>query len=302
MARILITGGSGLLAVNWALKRRKHDKIHLGLHHRNVKIDEVETALIDFNDPIKLEALIYDIEPNVIIHTAAMTNVDSCETDPQQAFNINRDAAEFIAKIAHNHNIEFVHISTDHLFDGLTAMLDETALPNPINNYGKSKFEGEQAVINACPDALILRVNFFGWGPPYRQAFSDWIINSLRSGEPITLYDNVFFTPFYIGVIIDACHDLIAQHAKGIYHLTSSNRLSKYEFGIKLADVFGLDKDLIAHGEYIVGTGTPRPLDMSLDNSKALQKLSLEHMPIDASIAELKANEHIKTLLSSIEQ
>ena len=299
---ILITGGSGLLAVNWAVQRREFDQIHIGLHKRQIKLEGVETASIDFDNLIKFAALINDIQPDVIIHTAAMTNVNDCETDPEQAFKVNRDTAELAAKIANDRNIAFVHISTDHLFDGSTAMLDETALPNPLNNYGKSKFEGEQAVINACPDALIFRVNFFGWGPSYRPSFSDWIINSLRSNQTITLYDNVFFTPLYTGEVIDACHGLINQRAKGIYHLTSSNRLSKHKFGIKLADVFGLDKDLITRGEYIAGAGIPRPLDMSLDNSKLLRQLSLKHMPIDASIAELRSGEHIKATLFSIEQ
>ena len=145
--RLLITGGSGLLAVNWAWARRRDNDIWLELHRRRIELDGVTTCVLD--DPARLDARIDDIAPDVIIHTAGMTNVDACEAATSEALAVNRDLAQRYAAIARHRNIAFVHISTDHLFDGRHQMLDETAPCLPINSYGHSKWLGERAVMEA---------------------------------------------------------------------------------------------------------------------------------------------------------
>ena len=225
-----------------------------------------------------------------------MTDVDACEADQKAAVALNCDLAAMYAKVAYDHGLRFVHISTDHLFDGLQPMLDENTPCMPINNYGFSKWLGEKAVLKAHQDALILRVNFFGWGPAYRHSFSDWIMGKLKSDIPITLYDNVYFTPLYVGDMIDLAHQLIDKNVSGIYNLTSSDRLSKFDFGLKVAAKFGLNSDLIARAPYDTLCGVPRPLDMSLDNTKVRRLLGIDDLRIDEAIADLKYNEPLKKL------
>lgn len=295
--RLLITGGSGLLAVNWAAARRHIDEIWLGLNNRQISMENTKAISLRGG----LNHAIVTANPDIIINTAAMTNVDGCEADEKQAIAINCDLAATYAKIAYDHGLPFVHISTDHLFDGRQCMQDETAPCLPINSYGHSKWLGERAVLKAHPDALILRVNFFGWGPIYRPSFSDWILNSMAQGTVVTLYQNVYFTPLYVGDVVDLAHRLIAKNAKGIYHLTSSDRLSKYDFGLKLAAMFELDANLITPRSYNPKKGIPRPLDMSLDNAKALHYLRIGRLDIDSAIIALASNKSIKTAFSSID-
>ena len=130
-------------------------------------------------------------------------------------------------------------------------------------------------------------------------------MNSLASGTPITLYDNVFYTPLYTGQLIDCAHQLLDQNAKGIYHLTSSDRLSKYDFGMKLAKAFNHDQGLITRGAYNPDNGIPRPLDMSLSNSKLLHSLGVASPPpsltTDDAITALKADETLRSTFSSID-
>lgn len=296
--RLLITGGSGLLATNWAAMRGHHDDIWLGLHNRHISMDNVQT--ISINDG--LNRAINAVAPDVIIHTAAMTDVDACEAAGAKAMSVNRDLAETFAKAAYDNGLHFVHISTDHLFDGKESMMNETASCSPLNKYGYSKWLGEKAVLKAHPDALIVRVNFFGWGPTYRPSFSDWILNNLSNKSTITLFDNVYFTPLYIRQLIEAAHGLIDRKAYGIYHLTSCDRVSKYEFGIRLAHAFGHDQNLITRGSYDCDNFVPRPLDMSLSNTKVLKELGISHLKLDDAIDALKADELMQTTFSSIDQ
>ena len=207
--RLLITGGSGLLAVNWAASRKHQDDVWIGLNQRCIRIEN--TRSITLADGLDLA--IKFVKPDLIIHTAAMTNVESCEADKKKALAINCDLAKNYAKSARDHDLPFIHISTDHLFNGLQPMVNETWPCSPINNYGYSKWLGELAVLEAHPNALIVRVNFFGWGPPYRPSFSDWILDNLSQNSEITLYKNVYFTPLYVGDVISLTHQLIDQDA-----------------------------------------------------------------------------------------
>lgn len=299
--RILITGGSGLLAVNWALCRRKEDEVWLGLHQKVVNIPDINTVMVDLPSETNMERLIGEMSPDLIIHTAGITDVDKCEEHTETAWRVNAEYAGVIAKTASAHNKKFIHISTDHLFDGRTPFMTENDLPNPVNIYGASKLAAERLISAENPDALILRMNFFGWGTNYRRSFSDWILDSLWQHQRITLYDNVIFSPLYVTEIVNAAHQLLASGSTGIFNLASSDAISKYDFGIKLANKFCLDKNLINHGSYDEKVGIARPLDMSLDNKKFLDQCGIGALSIDRSIALLYQDSEKKNLLRNIE-
>ena len=301
MRRILITGGSGLLGGNWALARAGIDEVVLGLNKRSINLSPATTVDIALDNKELLARQLDEIKPDFVVHAAAITSVEACENNPEAAYAINAGYAGLMAGLCSEANIGFVQISTDHLFDGRQPLLDEQASTCPLNAYGRSKASAENLVLEAHPSALIVRVNFFCWGPQYRSSFSDWIVNALQNGSPVTLYDNVFFTPLYAGQIIDICHQLVDGGATGIYHLSSSDRISKFDFGMRLARVFDLDLSLIARGTYS-DDEVARPLDMSLDNRKVRDRLNIVSLPIDASIAMLKEQEYIKLLLSEIDR
>lgn len=299
--RVLITGGSGLLAVNWALCRRKKDEVWLGLHRRVINIPATKTVMVGLPSEANIKHLINKVSPDLIIHTASITDVDKCEAHEETALRVNADYAGMIAKTASANNKKLIHISTDHLFDGKTPFMTETDVPNPLNTYGASKLAAERLISNENPEALILRVNFFGWGPNYRRSFSDWILASLWQNQRITLYDNVIFSPLYVTEIVSAAHLLLVAGATGIFNLASSDAISKYNFGIKLAEQFNLDKNLIDRGFYDEKKEIARPLDMSLNNRKFLNQCGIDALPINRSIALLHREFEKKELLGNIE-
>lgn len=188
--------------------------------------------------------------------------------------------------------IPLVHISTDHLFDDSATLFSEDDVPAPLNVYGRTKAQGEEAVLAANPRALAVRTNFFGWGPRFRRSFSDTIIGSLRAGDPILLFDDVFFTPILMDNLIQAVHRLVAVQANGVFHTVGEERLSKYEFGLGIAQVFGLDAGLVQRGKFADRPGlVQRPRQMGLDNTKMRHLLGAPVGRVEEQLRRLAAIE-----------
>jgi dTDP-4-dehydrorhamnose reductase len=272
--RILITGGSGLLALNWAWAMRDQWQVILGTHKHMVKLDGTTSYKLDLDDPQNLSRQIDQLEPDLIVHTAGLTSVDLCENDPLLARHINAELAQNIAQIVADRNIQLIHISTDHLFSNGHSFYTEEDATQPLNEYAVSKLLAEDWVRQMCPSSLIVRTNFFGWGHAQRQSFSDWIIYNLRAGNELSLFDDVYFTPILADVLATSAHDLISMNMSGIFNLVGDERLSKYDFAIQVATCFGLSLDLIRRDQVEQASlRAKRPKDMSLDNKKARKLL-----------------------------
>jgi dTDP-4-dehydrorhamnose reductase len=266
---ILITGGSGLLALNWAALIRDTWNVTLVTHRKGVRLEGVKTCVLDFEDPYRLATQFELHAPDLIVHTAGLTSVDQCERFPELAHHANAQIALHVAQAAAARGVALIHISTDHLFEGTRSLYQESDPPQPLNAYGRSKALAETWVQEACPNALLIRTNFFGWGHGYRQSFSDWIIDSLRLNRSLRLFSNVFFNPIIADLVALNAHEMLEKGATGIYHLVGDERLSKYEFALKLAAHFNLRVDLIVRDQLVMGEFVAaRPCDMSLDNSK----------------------------------
>jgi dTDP-4-dehydrorhamnose reductase len=177
---VLLTGGSGLLSINWAMTMRDKKNIILGLHNRNIDINNVTAGKINLESIEDIIKALQLFRPRTIVHTAGLTNVELCESNMDLAYHINVKLASNVAIAATHAGVKMVHISTDHLYDGTRFLVDENEPLSPKNNYGITKAKAEEAVSKANPDALIIRSNFYAWGPLYRRSFSDTIIDSLR--------------------------------------------------------------------------------------------------------------------------
>lgn len=292
MFRILITGGSGLLAVNWAMAVRDRFEVTLGLHQRSINPLSAKTLFVDLESVVQIEQEIEKNQFDLVIHAAGLTSVEKCEADPDLAWRANVVAAANVARVCAALSVPHVHVSTDHLFSGEWAMLDEKALVSPVNIYGRTKAEAERHVLEINPLALVIRTNFYGWGSSYRQSFSDVVIDSLRSHATLTLYEDVHYTPILAATMIKAVHELLDKKASGIFNVVGDQRVSKYEFGCLLADRFALDASLIKKGRSLENrTRVRRPLDMSLSNSKVCEVLGRNLGVIENDIDNLQQQE-----------
>lgn len=287
--KIFVTGISGLLGLNAAMELRRRHEVHGCWRSHPVEIADVEAESVDLTAFSPAREVIRAARPDLIIHMAALTNVDACEERPANAFAQNVEVAKNVARVAGDCQARLVHISTDHLFDGTTPMRSETDVVTPVNEYARTKHAAELAVVAECPWALIVRTTFFGWGTAIRASFSDWILHGLRERRELTMFSDSYFTPILANDLVTLILDLIDTGAEGVYHVVGRDRLSKYEFAIELAEIFGCAPDPIrAVRMDAKPLRAVRPRDLSLASDKAAARLGHPMPGVRESLKRLR--------------
>ena len=162
-----------------------------------------------------------------------------------------------------------MYVTTDGIFPGDTPMCSETVLPCPRTVYGRSKLHGEWETQLATPNHLIVRTNFYGWSAGVKSTSAEWLYDALARGEPITLFDDFWFTPIYVADLVQRLLALIDAGHTGIFNIVGSERVSKHDFGMRLAAAAGFGTASVRRGS-IAGAPliAPRPRDMSLSSAK----------------------------------
>ena len=281
-----------MLSLNWAIQIRDNYEVVLGLHEKEIHLTGTKSIKINLSSELNINKFLKEIKPDILIHTAGITNVDECELDPAETDKINAKIPELLAKSTIKLGVYFIHISTDHLFDGLLPFTNEDTPVSPVNVYGKSKALAEKLILKENPSALILRTNFFGWGTSYRTSFSDIVLNTLRADKNLNLFDDVYYTPILINQFVEIVNLLILKNNSGIFNVVSNERVTKYQFGLLLAKKFGLNLDLIEKSSINDNkTLVQRPKDMSLHNKKALNITNYTLLSIEEQIDILIAQE-----------
>ena len=263
----LVTGANGFLGANvGAFLAGRAERI--GAVRRPTEPDAVFDRYLasDLEDPVALVRAIEELRPDVVLHAAAMASHEACEADPQKARLVNAWASEALARAAARAGSRFVLISTDAVFDGARGHYAEDAETSPTSVYGRTKLEGEQLVASAT-DALIVRTNFFGWSPTGRRSILEFFVNALSNGEQIRGFTDFTTSSAYAQVVAESLWDLTAAGATDVVHLTSPDAMTKYDFGVAVADEFGLDAALITPTRSDIQPS--REGDISLDVSRA---------------------------------
>jgi len=287
MRKLLITGASGLLGkkiVELAQNDFIITPIHKTrpLHSSSVKLDVTESLAV-LN-------LLNKLEPDVVIHTASETNVDKCEIEKEHAWKINAEGTRNLAEACQNVNAKLVYASTDYVFDGEKGMYTEEDKPNPVNYYGVTKLEGEKQVIEQCKNYAILRTSvLFGWHP-WKQNFATWIINKLKQQQEIMVVEDHYNTPTLADNLAEMAVEIAKNDLQGIYHASGSERISRYEFGKRIARTFNLDPDLIRPVKMSQLTAwiAKRPRDSSLNTDKIQKQLKTKPLNITEGLNKMK--------------
>ena len=289
MKTIAFAGGSSLLAQSWTIKKDHKVDFIFGTHRRKLSKTKSKKFAFNYENFDELSKELNDLKVNIVINCIGLTSVEECEKNYELAYNANVIIAGNIAKACHLSKIKLVHISTDHLFEGSSAFKNEKDSKLPLNNYAKTKSKGEDIILENCPEALIIRTNFFGLGPNYKPSFSDKILRDLERGKNLNLFNDVFYTPVSVETLKEQVYRLLEKNAKGIFNISSNERLTKYQFGLLLAKKFGYNKDLINPISINkISNLTRRPKDMSLCNHKLSSFLDISVSPIEEQLEAIK--------------
>src|SRR6267378_3560052 len=296
--RILVTGASGLLGKRLAelALQKGHDVI--SSYKNNVPVHG-KPLEVDLTRSTAVRKAFLGVRPDVIINTAAMTDVDKCELEPEAAFSANSKAVSNIANAAKETESFVVQVSTDYVFDGERGAYSENDETRPINKYGESKLEGEKVVMNELDKQVwsIARTSvIYGWGRASRPNAATFVYEKLFRGESIRMARDLFSSPTLNTSLSAMLIEIAERQLPGIIHVAGATRLSRYDFAIGLAKTFGLDATLInAVQARDIQWMAKRPADSSLTVGRA-QKL-LRSAPLDIESAyDGFHREHLKSI------
>ena len=275
MIKVVVTGSNGLLGqslINLLLKEKEvYQVIGFSRGENRSGRDDFSYVSIDITDRENLKDTLLKIQPNFIINTAAMTQVDDCEGNKEACDLLNVTVVKWLEQVSHEINAHLIHLSTDFIFDGLKGNYKETDTPNPLSYYGFSKLKSENILIESKIHYTILRT-ILVFGKVYDMSRSNivlWVKSMLEKGEEITIVDDQYRAPTYVEDLALACKISMDKKATGIYNISSNELLSVFEIAQQIADAFGLDKNLIKP----ISTSTlnqtaPRPAKTGFDLSK----------------------------------
>ena len=250
--KILITGSNGLLGQKLVSLLIQQTEIQLIATSRGANrmdfTDGYEYQEMDITDAEQVAEVIEKVRPNVIIHTAAMTNVDQCEGEKDLCWAMNVKAVEYLTETCAKHQIFLCHLSTDFVFDGGSGPYREEDSPSPISFYGWSKYAAEEVVKRSkCPWSIVRTVLVYGiTNDMSRSNIILWVKNSLEQHKAIKVVTDQFRTPTLAEDLAMGCYLVVDKKAEGIFHISGKDFLTPYEMAIKTADFFGLDKSLIS--------------------------------------------------------
>jgi dTDP-4-dehydrorhamnose reductase len=230
------------------------------------------------------------VKPDIIVHAAAETNVDRCEIHRNAALAVNSEGTRIVAKACERDNGRMVYVSTDYVFDGKKGRYTEDDKPNPVNYYGLTKLMGEKHVTRLCKRFAILRTSVLYGVHAERPNFAMWVVRNLKQGKPLTIVEDHFNSPTLANNFAGSILEIANKGLEGIYHIAGSDRASRYEFAMKIAEMFDLDANLvrpIKMGE-LKAWIAKRPKDSSLSTDKVRKEIDTELVGITRGLAEMK--------------
>ncbi len=289
MTEILVTGASGFVGSRLfaALAADGHSVTGTFSAHEaripSVK-GHVQHVALDLTDDASIERAFRASWPEVIVHTAAMSELRACEAEPERAARVNVAASEKLARMAAAFGARMILLSTDQVFDGARGNYAENDESSPIHVYGRTKLDAEHAVRRAHPAALVLRLALvYGISPSGTRTPNEHVVTQIRSGGRPKLFTDEYRSPVLVDDVVRAIVELLTDKSTTMLHLGGPDRVSRFEFGRAIAAAFGLDVAAIEAVRLADSDAVPkRPPDLSFDTGRA--RSCLRHPP--RSIAE----------------
>jgi dTDP-4-dehydrorhamnose reductase len=294
MKTILVTGSNGLLGqkiTSRVLSDKQFQLIATSKGINRFPLQEGYTyAEMDILDPVQVLSVIEQYKPDAIIHTAAMTNVDTCETEQDLAHQLNVEAVKTLVNVCEKYHIQFIHLSTDFIFDGANGPYDEMAAPNPLSYYGITKLEAEEVIKSTDCRWVILRT-ILVYGIVEDMSRSNivlWAKNALETKTPISVVDDQWRTPTLAEDLAECCLLAIEKDAKGVYNASGKDMMRIVELVNRVADFWDLDKSFITEiSSASLNQTAKRPVRTGFILDKAIAELGYDPHSFEEGLALL---------------
>ena len=235
-----VTGANGMLGTALVSRLSKTYEVFATSRSKGLEGERIKWDCFDLTNITLLNKWLNKVKPNIVIHCAAIVNVDLCEDNIDLTTRLHVKTTEVIANFLNSSDGRLIYISTDSVFNGEKQdSYNEADLPNPTNVYSKTKLMGENFV-RAMDSGLVLRTNIIGWTQDGKISFSEWVLKGLINKEPLNLFYDVYFSPLTVDDLSLIIEKIIDNPIFGLYHCASSDSISKYEFGVIMAKIFQL--------------------------------------------------------------
>lgn len=290
--RVLIIGSNGMLGqrLSQFFLSKKNIELFCASYEKQSVLENVQYYSIDIADEKSIQNVINEISPLVIINTAAYTAVDKAEIEKELCNKVNVEGVKFLARSAKQIEAHLINISTDYLFDGDKGPYTEDDEPNPVGYYGLSKLRGEKEILDSGCINTIIRTNVL-YGPAKygRMDFVKWVVNSLKEKKEISIVTDQINNPTYIDDLVGIIDSVTENRQTGIFNSGGREFLSRYEFTMRIADYFNLDKSLIKPVlTSALNQPAKRPLKSGLLIEKAKKELNYNPSEIEETFRLMK--------------
>ena len=291
--KILITGSNGLLGQAMVrIFRDDYSVIGCDLAGESFNSDypEEEYHPLDLTQRDKVQKFFAKTKPEIIINTAAFTDVDKSEEKRDLCWTTNVRSVELIVEAVLDYSPVFVQISTDYVFDGKSGPYRETDVTNPVSYYGHTKLAAEKIVRSSSLEYIVARsMVLYGQGHKVRNNFVTWVIEQLNSGKKIKVVNDQRGNPTLVDDLAEAVKRLLENEEYGIFHISGNEICSRYEFAQKIIDVFELDGKLMEEVDSSqFKQAAPRPVNSSFNLDKLSNTIDWLPGDIEASLIKLK--------------
>ncbi|KIO75258.1 dTDP-4-dehydrorhamnose reductase [Pedobacter lusitanus] len=294
MKTVLVTGSNGLLGqkiTEAIIAGKQFNLVATSKGGNRFKSTQgYEYAEMDILDPVSVSNVLKQYKPDAVIHTAALTNVDKCETEKELAYALNVEAVKTLITICEEYNIQLVHLSTDFIFDGANGPYKESDEPNPLSYYGQTKLEAEELIKNSgCKWAILRTIIVYGIiSDESRSNIVLWAKGALEKGTPINVVNDQWRMPTLAEDLAAACLAVVEKDAQGVFNVSGKDMMSIAELVSRVADFWQLNKELIT--EISAGTlnqAAKRPVKTGFILDKTIKELGYAPHSFEQGLALL---------------
>jgi dTDP-4-dehydrorhamnose reductase len=287
--KLLITGASGLFG-------SKLSEIAVSKNFEVYSCDVQELPVcgtfvkFDVSNKEQVNEAFRRVKPDVVVHAATLTDVDKCELNKELAWKINVEGTKNIVEAANNTDSFLIYVSTDYVFNGEKGNYNESDEPAPINYYGLTKLKAEELVKTRAEYFIARPSVIYGSTPAAGKVnFALWLIETLQKGEHVKIITDQWNTPTLNTNLAEMTLEIVERRLAGTFHLCGATRLNRFEFAQQIAKEFDLDKSLIDSALSSQFTWpAKRPMDSSLDTTKAQKTLKNKPLDMNEALKQLK--------------